>query len=106
MHLIEQPSSQIGVGELPLFSAGWSVADYLALHQLHQEIFDGEDTFNYRIGAELHPADAPNWLFLDGHAATLPQPAVIALAESSVDEDDPYGSFKWEVNKLHPDVAR
>ena len=107
MHLVESPASLIGLGELPLFAGGWAVADQLSLHQLHQDIFDDEeDAFEYRIGVELHPNDAPNWLFLDGHAATLAQSSVIALGEGLVNEDEPFSQMNWIVNKLHPDVAR
>ncbi|MEM9753531.1 MAG: type II secretion system protein [Planctomycetota bacterium] len=113
VQLIPDTTTMIGLGELPQFSGGYSVADYINAPGLTAGIIDDPDArnqealFDFFVGVELHNNKAPNWLFLDGHVAALGQADVIRLdTPVGGTEDDPFDELNWDVNKLHPYVAR
>ncbi len=113
VQLIRNASSMIGVGELPQFSGGYSVADYINAPGLTAGIIDDPDArqqealYDFYSGVLLHNNKASNWLFLDGHVETLGQMDVIFLnTPVGGTDDDPYDDLNWESNKLHPYVAR
>lgn len=108
MHLIERPSSLVGLAELPLFAGGWSVADRMPFPQLIADIFQEIDQPKFRVGVDLHNNDAPNWLFLDGHVETLQLEEVISLPPPipTTAASQTYDTLDWTTNKLHPYVAR
>ncbi|MEM8781802.1 MAG: type II secretion system protein [Planctomycetota bacterium] len=113
MHLVRDTSSLVGLGELPQFSGGYSVADYINAPGLNEEVIDNPDTqnqrewFDFYVGVQLHNNKAPNWLFLDGHVSAMGQDDVIWM-NTPVDggDTDPFDELNWAVNKLHPYVAR
>ncbi|MEM7577800.1 MAG: type II secretion system protein [Planctomycetota bacterium] len=113
VQLIRDPSSLIGVGELPQFSGGYSVADYINAPGLTQGIIDDPDAqaqrglFDFYAAVDTHPNGAPNWLFLDGHVTASGQEDVIFMnTPVNGTDDDPFDELNWKTNKLHPTVAR
>ncbi|MEM1446020.1 MAG: prepilin-type N-terminal cleavage/methylation domain-containing protein [Planctomycetota bacterium] len=113
VHLIRDPSSLIGMGELPQFSGGFAVADYINAPALSQGAIDDPDgrsqraLFNFYAAVDTHLNGAPNWLFLDGHVVAAGQDDVIWMdTPVGGTDDDPFDELNWSTNKLHPAVAR
>ncbi len=113
VQLIPDTTTLIGLGELPQFSGGYSVADYINAPGLTNGIIDDPDPkdqealYDFYTGVQLHNNKASNWLFLDGHVATLGQNDVIRMGSPVGGSDqDPFDELNWDVNKLHPYVAR
>ena len=113
IQLIRVTTTLIGVGELPQFSGGYSVADYINATGLVNGAIDDpqpEDQkalFAFLAAVDTHNNQAPNWLFLDGHVATLGQMDVLWMnTPVNGTDDDTFNELNWDVNKLHPYVAR
>ncbi|MBB6429562.1 type II secretion system protein [Algisphaera agarilytica] len=117
MYEIAKPSTFVGLGELPQKSPRYAIADYIDTPQLVAAAIHDDDpkeqglqqAFRSYVGASTHENESPNWLFLDGHVASLARPYVISLP-GAVDEAEPltlpFNDFEWVTNKVHPMVAR
>lgn len=119
---IARPSAMVTTGELPQLSGGQSVADAVDLIGLTHAAVRNADTaatnpaveaqFAIRVGADLHPADRPNWLFLDGHVVGATRPEVVSLRSAPAGggaaavATEPYDTLDWATNQVHPQVNR
>lgn len=97
---IQRPSNLVVFGELAERNT-YAIGDYFTPFTWGVEPAQVDFQFRYQLAAERH-ANAPQWVFFDGHVAA---DALSELYDPG-DYDPEAGSGEWVHNKFHPMIAR